>query len=100
MFIAEGHTRQDFDRNLELYLALVKAVEIVGEAATRVSGATQDNVVSIPWTQIIGMRNRLVHGYDTIRRDRVWLTVQADLLPLMETVRNLLPDGFTPIPIR
>ena len=98
--ISEGHTRQDFDQDLQLYLALVKAVEVVGEAATRVSDATQNNVSSIPWQQIIGMRNRLVHGYDTIRADRVWLTIHEDLPTLIADLRLLLPDDFVPLPIR
>ena len=98
--IAEGHTRQDSDRDSQLYLAIIKAVEVVGEAATRVSDATQNNASSIPWAQIIGMRNRLVHGYDDIRRGRVWNTVQEDLPPLIADLRQLLPDDFVPIPIR
>lgn len=98
--IAEGRSRRDFEQDLELYLALIKAVEIIGEAATRVSGDTQNNVASIPWPQIIGMRNRLVHGYDAIRRDRVWQTVREHLPLLMEELRRLLPNDFIPSPLR
>ena len=98
--MAEGHTRGDFEQDLQLYLALIKAVEIVGEAATRISDATRDREDPIPWAQIIGMRNHLVHGYDTIRRDRVWLTVQEDLPPLIVQLRQLLPDDFVSIPLR
>ena len=98
--IAEGRNQEDFHQDLQLYLALVKAVEIVGEAATRISSATRGSEAEIPWAQIIAMRNHLVHGYDTIRRDRVWLTVQEDLPPLVEQLRRLMPDDFVPTPLR
>ena len=98
--IAEGRNKEEFDQDLQLYLALIKAVEIVGEAATRISDEMRFGESGIPWAQIIGMRNHLVHGYDNIRRDRVWLTIQEDLPPLMESLRVLFPDDFTPVPLR
>ena len=62
-------SRQDLGRNRILQLALTRLVEIVGEAANRVSPTTQQAYSQIPWPQIIGMRNRLVHGYDVIDFD-------------------------------
>ena len=98
--IAEGHTRDDLNSNLELFLALAKAIEIIGEAANRVSGATQNRTPEIPWRRIIGMRNRLAHQYDKINYDTLWEVVAIYLTTLMEDVRQLLPDDFAPSPLR
>ena len=62
------------------------------EAANRVSSVTQEQNPGIPWPQIIGMRNRLVHGYDVIDLDLLWRTVREDLPPLMEALQGALED--------
>lgn len=59
---AQGQTRADLERDRKLVLALVKAVEIIGEAAYRISPDTQKQLPEIPWDDIIGMRHRLVHA--------------------------------------
>ena len=71
-------------------MAILKAVEIIGEAASRISEETKAKHPGIPWTEIIGMRNRLVHGYFAIRLDRVWQTVQDDLPPLIAQLEPLV----------
>lgn len=60
---AEGHAREDLEHNRMLVLSLVKSVEILGEAAAKVSSETQQRFPSIPWLNIVAMRNRLIHGY-------------------------------------
>ncbi len=70
-----------------LLFAVVRAVEIVGEAATRVSNETRMATPEIPWSDIMGMRNRLVHGYFNINIEIVWKTVTVELpqlLPVLE----------------
>jgi uncharacterized protein with HEPN domain len=57
-----GKDRADLNRDRVLELALVRLVEIIGEAAARVSPETQDRYPGIPWKEVVGMRNRLVHG--------------------------------------
>ena len=59
---ARGRTRGDLENDRQLVLALVKDVEIVGEAATQETKATRQNLPEIPWERIVGMRNRLVHA--------------------------------------
>jgi len=76
------------DRVLEL--ALVRLVEIVGEAATRLSPEDQARYPSIPWREIIGMRNRLAHGYDAIDPNVLWDTIRIDLPPLIDELKRLL----------
>ena len=72
-------------------LAIIKAVETIGEAASQISDETQAALTDIPWTEIIGMRNRLVHGYNTIRLEVVWRTVREDIPALAEQLRPLVP---------
>lgn len=70
-----GRRRTDLDRDPMLLMALTRAVEIVGEAASQVSDAGRAELAGIPWPQIVGMRNRLVHAYFDINRDILWDTV-------------------------
>ena len=72
---AQGRNRSDLDRDRQFVLALVQCVQIVGEAAARVSEETRSTLPDLPWAAIIGMRNRLVHGYYDIDHDEVWSTV-------------------------
>jgi uncharacterized protein with HEPN domain len=60
--MTRGHTRQDLDTDRKLNLALVRLIEIIGEAAAHVTEAKRDRCLGIPWEDIIGMRNRIVHG--------------------------------------
>jgi len=83
---AQGHTRADLDTDRKLVLAMVKAVEIIGEAAYQVSQATREQLPEIPWKDIIGMRHRMVHAYFDINLDILWRTVQDDIPPLLETL--------------
>ena len=80
-----------FEQNRMAQLAILKAVEIVGEAASRVSVAGKKAHPEIPWTEIVGMRNRLVHGYFNINLQRVWETVQEDLPRLVLQLEALVP---------
>jgi uncharacterized protein with HEPN domain len=88
-----GHTRSDLDGNRMLVLSLVKCIEIVGEAATRISQETQRQAPEIPWQDIMGMRNRLIHAYYDIDLDRVWDTVLDDLPPLVSELEELISEG-------
>jgi len=74
-----------------LALALVKDIEIIGEAASRVSEACQAANPQIPWADIIGMRNRLIHAYFDINLNIVWDTITANLVPLIAELVQILP---------
>jgi len=69
---AQGRTRVDLNGDRQLVLALVKDIEIIGEAAYRVSQTARDQLPDIPWDDIIGMRHRLVHAYFDINLDILW----------------------------
>ena len=80
-----------FERNRMAQLAVLKAVEIVGEAASRVNTGGKEAHPEIPWQEIIGMRNRLVHAYFDINLDILWQTIQEDLPRLIALLEPLVP---------
>ncbi len=76
-------------------LAILHLVGIVGEAANRVSAGTRSKIPKVPWRDIIGMRNPIIHGYDTIDTAMLWDTVKEDL-PLLAAALNDCLDGADP----
>lgn len=76
----KDRSRADLDTDEMLCFALVRAIEIVGEAAARLSDETRSEISDIPWAAVIGMRNRLIHAYFDINRDILWVTAH-DALP-------------------
>jgi uncharacterized protein with HEPN domain len=88
--LAQNQTRKDLESDRVLFLALLKLVEIVGEAAWRISEPFQSAHPEIPWREIIGTRNRLVHGYDSVDSDILWAIVTADFPSLSRQIKTLL----------
>lgn len=72
--------------------AVIRSLEVIGEAAGRVSRATQAIRPEIPWREITGMRHRLIHGYAEVRLDLVWNVAQERLGPLIAALEPLIPD--------
>lgn len=68
--------REDLDLERLLQLGLVRLVEIIGEASAKVSEETRSRHSSIAWREIVGTRNRLIHGNDFVDHDILWQTVQ------------------------
>ena len=96
MTFVDGLTFPEFKRNRMAQPAILKAVEIVGEAASRISADLMDAHPEIPWPGIVGMRNRLVHGYFDINLERVWETVQRDIPRLVSQLEPLAPPETEP----
>ena len=92
MGFAQGRTRQDLEHDRMLVLALMKDIEIIGEAAYQVTQETRQSLPEIPWEDIIGMRHRLVHAYFDINLDILWATVQEDLPALLTILRKVLEE--------
>lgn len=90
--LLRGRSRQDLDEDRLLNLALVRLVEIVGEAASRVPATEQERFVAIPWREVVGMRNRLVHGYDQVDFGVLWQVVQDDLPSLVKELDRMLAE--------
>ena len=81
--LVRGRTRGDLDSDRLLALAVVRLLEIIGEAAARVPAEERARRPGIPWASIVGLRNRLVHGYDDVDHDIVWEIVTTDIPSLV-----------------
>jgi len=87
--LARGQSHEELKNNRLLQLGLTRLVEVVGEAANRVSLETRAKYPAIPWAQIVGMRNRLIHGYDVLDWDLLWDTISDDLPPLIAELERI-----------
>jgi len=92
--MTQGKKRADLDKDRQLNLALVRLLEIIGEAASRVPKEEQARYPDISWSEIISLRNRLIHGYDTVDFDILWQIVSQDLPGLIESLRKVLGKEF------
>jgi uncharacterized protein with HEPN domain len=86
-----GKSRENLDSEEVLLFALVRAIEIIGEAASRITQETREIAPSVPWAAIVAMRNRLIHAYFDIDRDIVWKTAVEEIPPLRLQLLSLLP---------
>jgi len=86
--LIRGRKREDLDKDRLLNLALVRLLEIVGEAAIRVPPEEQRDRPAIPWSQLVGLRNRLIHGYDDVDFDILWEIVTKDIPALIKAVEK------------
>lgn len=83
-------TRADLDTDSMLALATVRLLEIIGEAANAVTEETRQKNPQIPWRQITGTRNLLIHGYYHVDLEIVWRIVKQDLPPLIANLEKIL----------
>jgi uncharacterized protein with HEPN domain len=88
--ICRVRKRSDLDSDRLLNLALTRLIEIIGEAANRVPDSIQVNYPDVPWIQMIGARNRLIHGYDNVDFDILWTIVSRDLPSVIEKLESIL----------
>ena len=86
----EGKERADLRHERMLELSLIRLIEVVGEATARVTPEGQAKYSSIPWPQVVGMRNRLIHGYDQVDLDILWDTIEVDLPPFITKLEKIL----------
>ena len=83
-------TEESFNDRTQLQDAVIRRIEIIGEAARRVSAKTQNAHPDLPWHEMIGMRNLLIHDYDGIDLGMVWQTVKKDLPRLIEAIQKII----------
>ncbi len=88
----QSKTRRDLDKDRLLELGVVKAIELIGEAASKVSPEVRREFSDIPWEDIIGMRNRLIHAYYRIDLNRVWTTITDDVPLLREKLDKIVTE--------
>lgn len=85
-----GRSREDLDNDRMLVLSLAKSIEIMGEAAGRLSESFRQSHPTLPWREMTAMRNRLIHAYFDINLDIVWQTVTEELPPLVAKLEAIV----------
>lgn len=89
-FLADGAVT-DIEQDEKLALALVRLIEIIGEAAKAVSDTTRAANPNLPWREMAGAPDRLIHGYYDVDLDQVWTIVSQDLPALVAQLEEILP---------
>ena len=95
LHFAKNRNREDLNEDEMLALALVHLLEIIGEAANGVSDGFRKRYPNTPWKKMVGLRNRLIHGYFDINLDIVWDTVMKDLSPLIADLQKIIPPAIS-----
>lgn len=96
MAFVQGRSRADLDKDRQFTLSVVKCIEIIGEAATKISSEAKEEVPSVPWPDVIGMRHRLIHMYYDVNLDIVWKTATVELPRLVEALEEALESSEAP----
>jgi uncharacterized protein with HEPN domain len=86
---AAGRQRADLDVDRMLLFALVRAIEIIGEAASNITSETRAAAPEVPWLKIVAMRNRLAHAYFDIDRNILWKTAIEEVPRLLSQLRSI-----------
>jgi len=91
--MAAGRDRRDLEsENDPLADALVRLISVIGEAGNKVNAETRSKFAEIPWPDVVGMRNRLIHSYFDINLDILWATVQDSLPSLIQRLEPALAE--------
>ena len=88
----EGVKREDLVKDRKTIYAVVRALEIIGEAVKRIPDGVRDRYPQIPWKDMAGMRDKLIHEYFGVNIKRVWKTVKEDILNLKPLFEKILKD--------
>lgn len=81
-------TREEFFEDLQCQDAVIRRLEIIGEAAGRITEETRNTFHRLPWSEMVGMRNIMIHDYDDVDIAIVWETVQNDLPDLIISLKR------------
>jgi len=87
-----GRKRAELNSDQMLLFAVVRAIEVIGEAAGRVTEVTREAAADIPWSLVVSMRNRLIHAYFDVDNDVVWKTAAKELPALLPKLRALVGE--------
>jgi uncharacterized protein with HEPN domain len=85
-----GLSMDEFEQDLKTQHAVLRCLDIIGEAANNISSETRDKLPALPWTQIIRQRHVAIHHYHKVEMSRIWATVKQDLPPLIATLEAYL----------
>ena len=90
LFFIKNKTKDSVLHDRQLILALIRLLEIIGEASSKISSDTKKVSEFIPWNQMSGMRNRLIHGYFDVNTNIIWETITHELPALISSLEQLL----------
>lgn len=90
LFLVKGKSKTNLESDRVLSLAVVRLMELLGEAATRIPDEIRQENSKMPWIQMIGLRNRLIHGYDDIDFDVIWNVISKDIPLLLDQLSSLV----------
>ncbi len=88
----KGRRRLELDADRMLLFALIRAIEVIGEAASKLSPEAQSMAPGVPWSAIVAMRNRLIHAYFDIDNETVWRTATEEVPRLVAGLQALMRD--------
>lgn len=88
----QKHTLEEIKEDKVLFFGLSKMIEIIGEAAYKLTFEFKEENTELPWKKIIGMRHILVHGYYTVSPDILWQVMQEDIPPMIPILKGYLSD--------
>jgi len=90
--MVRNRSRTDLDTDRMLNLALLRLMEVVGEAASWIPEEFRSRHPQVPWRDVADLRNRLIHGYDTVNLDILWAILRQDLPPLIEQLDAIIEE--------
>ncbi|MCA3005786.1 MAG: DUF86 domain-containing protein [Planctomycetaceae bacterium] len=98
VLMATNRVRGDLDTDMILRRAMVNAIQDIGEAANQITEVGKARMSAVPWKQLVGMRHRLVHGYDAINLDTVWQVATHEVQPLIAALECAFASWPLPDP--
>ena len=90
--LLEDVTYDQFESDFRINFAVVRALEIIGEATKRLPMDVRQQYPKIPWKGMAGMRDRIIHGYDNVDLHIVWDVVKQDIPPVKPQIQQILED--------
>ena len=88
----QGMSADGFKSDKKTVNAVIRSLEIIGEATGKIPMDIRSGYSHVPWDEIMGMRNRLIHEYFGVDLDIVWQTIKEDLMPLETAIKEILSD--------
>lgn len=89
----KGKSQDEFAKDSLLQDAVIRRLEIIGEASSRVSAETQANYPHLPWLAMKGTRNRVIHEYDSVEVEVIWDIVEMDLPTLITKLEKIVASN-------